>query len=251
MNQASAKTQNMVKLALFAGIIVVLSMTPLGYIPLGVIKATTIHIPVILGSILLGWKAGAVLGGIFGLTSLVVNTLTPSLTSFVFTPFYSLDGSGGSFAYGDEETVTAAVAGMVSGMTVANLLGIPLGTYLSQEFSWRYTFLLIAVFNIAKLQNRSGLVRRIDNHASHTKNTLSQRAFQTDIPHTVQQNFFLYEIKQPFFQKQAVFRHGISCKCNGHTQKTLAVFPNHRRHFSHSFIWLIPLAMQRNIQILL
>ena len=96
MNQASAKTQNMVKLALFAGIIVVLSMTPLGYIPLGVIKATTIHIPVILGSILLGWKAGAVLGGIFGLTSLVVNTLTPSLTSFVFTPFYSLDGSGGS-----------------------------------------------------------------------------------------------------------------------------------------------------------
>lgn len=96
MNQASAKTQNMVKLALFAGIIVVLSMTPLGYIPLGVIKATTIHIPVILGSILLGWKAGAVLGGIFGLTSLVINTITPSLTSFVFTPFYSLDGSGGS-----------------------------------------------------------------------------------------------------------------------------------------------------------
>ncbi|BBU86137.1 hypothetical protein EIMP300_75370 [Escherichia coli] len=38
---------------------------------------------------------------------------------------------------------------MVSGMTVANLLGIPLGTYLSQEFSWRYTFLLIAIFNIA------------------------------------------------------------------------------------------------------
>lgn len=45
--------------------------------------------------------------------------------------------------------VTAAVAGMISGMTVANLLGIPLGTFLSQEFSWRYTFLLIAVFNIA------------------------------------------------------------------------------------------------------
>lgn len=36
--------------------------------------------------------------------------------------------------------VTAAVAGMVSGMTVANLVGIPVGTYLSQEFSWRYTF---------------------------------------------------------------------------------------------------------------
>ncbi|MGK4682742.1 MFS transporter AraJ, partial [Salmonella enterica] len=46
---------------------------------------------------------------------------------------------------------TAAVAGMVSGMTVANQVGIPVGTYQSQEFSWRYTFLLIAVFNIAVL----------------------------------------------------------------------------------------------------
>ncbi|WP_260862892.1 MFS transporter AraJ [Citrobacter sp. Marseille-Q6884] len=45
--------------------------------------------------------------------------------------------------------VTAAVAGMISGMTVANLIGIPIGTYLSQAFSWRYTFLLIAVFNLA------------------------------------------------------------------------------------------------------
>lgn len=44
---------------------------------------------------------------------------------------------------------TAAVAGMVAGMTVANLVGIPFGTWLSHEFSWRYTFLLIAVFNVA------------------------------------------------------------------------------------------------------
>lgn len=34
---------------------------------------------------------------------------------------------------------------------MANLVGIPFGTYLSCEFSWRYTFLLIAVFNIAVL----------------------------------------------------------------------------------------------------
>ena len=96
MNHATQKTQDMVKLALFAGIIVVLSMTPLGYIPLGAVKATTIHIPVILGSILLGWKAGAALGGLFGLTSLIVNTLTPSLTSFTFSPFYSLGGVSGN-----------------------------------------------------------------------------------------------------------------------------------------------------------
>lgn len=40
----------------------------------------------------------------------------------------------------------AAVASMVSGMTVANLIGIPLGTSISHHFSWRITFLLIAVF---------------------------------------------------------------------------------------------------------
>nr|WP_318382462.1 MFS transporter AraJ [uncultured Enterobacter sp.] len=45
--------------------------------------------------------------------------------------------------------VTAAVAGMISGMTVANLIGVPVGTLLSHEFSWRYTFLLISLFNVA------------------------------------------------------------------------------------------------------
>ncbi|ELD7981947.1 TPA: MFS transporter AraJ [Enterobacter hormaechei subsp. steigerwaltii] len=43
--------------------------------------------------------------------------------------------------------VTVAVAGMIAGMTVANLLGVPLGTWLGHEFNWRYTFFLIAVFD--------------------------------------------------------------------------------------------------------
>lgn len=43
--------------------------------------------------------------------------------------------------------VTVAVAGMIAGMTVANLVGVPLGTWLGHAFSWRYTFFLIAVFD--------------------------------------------------------------------------------------------------------
>ncbi len=39
-----------------------------------------------------------------------------------------------------------AVAVMVAGMTVANLLGIPSGTFISHHFSWRITFLLIGLF---------------------------------------------------------------------------------------------------------
>lgn len=47
--------------------------------------------------------------------------------------------------------VTAAVAGMIAGMTVANLIGVPVGTWLGHQFSWRYTFMAIALFNVAVL----------------------------------------------------------------------------------------------------
>lgn len=86
------RLQNLTLLALFAAIIVVMANVPfLGYIPLGFMNATTVHIPVIIGACLLGSKGGALLGGVFGLTSLINNTLRPLITSFVFTPFYSLD----------------------------------------------------------------------------------------------------------------------------------------------------------------
>lgn len=44
-----------------------------------------------------------------------------------------------------------AVATMVSGMTIANLMGIPSGTFLSHNFSWRITFLLIGLFGFLVL----------------------------------------------------------------------------------------------------
>ena len=67
-----------------------MAFTPgLGYIPLGVTRATIIHLPVIIGAILLGPKKGAFLGGVFGLTSLINNTINPTITSFTFSPFYS------------------------------------------------------------------------------------------------------------------------------------------------------------------
>ena len=48
-------TRWLVSVALMAAIIIVLANTPLGMIQLPVIKATTVHIPVILGAILLGY----------------------------------------------------------------------------------------------------------------------------------------------------------------------------------------------------
>lgn len=80
--------------ALFAAIVVLLANTPLGMIPLPVIKATTTHIPVILGAILFGPLAGAILGGVFGICSMVINTMTPAILSFAFSPAYATSGAG-------------------------------------------------------------------------------------------------------------------------------------------------------------
>ncbi len=85
-------TSEMVKMALFIALIILLSVTPLGYIPLGAVNATTIQMPVIIGAVLFGWKKGAVLGGVFGITSLIKNTVQPNLTSFVFSPFVPVFG---------------------------------------------------------------------------------------------------------------------------------------------------------------
>ena len=83
----SVKTRNMVLTAVIAAIIILMAFTPVGYINLVVIKATLIHVPVIIGSVVLGPKKGAFLGFIFGLTSLINNTFNPSLLSFAFSPF--------------------------------------------------------------------------------------------------------------------------------------------------------------------
>lgn len=83
--------------AFLAALIILMTLVPfLGYIPLVVIKATTIHIPVIIGSIILGPKIGAGLGFLFGLTSLIMNTVHPALTSFVFSPFVTFGETKGN-----------------------------------------------------------------------------------------------------------------------------------------------------------
>ena len=90
-------TMSMVQVAIFGAIICIMAFTPfLGYIPLGFTRATIIHIPVIIASLLMGPKKGGVLGFVFGLTSFINNTINPTATSFVFTPFYSVgEISGG------------------------------------------------------------------------------------------------------------------------------------------------------------
>ena len=92
MKTKRTDTRRMAMLAMLCAVLLVMGMTGIGFIPLPVIKATTMHIPVILGAVLLGPAAGGVLGALFGLCSIWANTTSPGLLAFAFSPFMSTEG---------------------------------------------------------------------------------------------------------------------------------------------------------------
>ena len=87
-------TRWLVLLALFVAIEIFLNVTGIGLIPLPLIKASTLHIPVIIGAVLMGPLAGGVLGGVFGLCSIWSNSTAPGLLSFAFSPFLATSAAG-------------------------------------------------------------------------------------------------------------------------------------------------------------
>ena len=95
MNKKKKDTRWIASVALMMAVVILLANTPFGMIHLPVIKATTVHIPVILGAILLGPLAGAILGAVFGICSMISNTMAPTLLSFAFSPFMSMTGFPG------------------------------------------------------------------------------------------------------------------------------------------------------------
>ncbi len=76
--------RNMTVIGVLGGISVMLGMTPLGFIPIGPTKATIMHIPVIIGSILEGPIVGSFIGFIFGVFSIFQAITSPTPVSFVF-----------------------------------------------------------------------------------------------------------------------------------------------------------------------
>lgn len=90
-------TKTIALLGVLIAIEIILTFTPLGFIPLGFMNATTLHIPVIIGAIFLGPIEGGILGLAFGLLSILTNTMRPGPTSFVFSPFVTIGDVTGNF----------------------------------------------------------------------------------------------------------------------------------------------------------
>ncbi len=66
-----SKLKQLVLAAIFCALIILMSFTPIGYLRIGILAITLIPIPVIIGAIVLGPMWGAILGFVFGATSLI------------------------------------------------------------------------------------------------------------------------------------------------------------------------------------
>lgn len=89
---SKSKTLFLTQFSILLALEAVVCFTPLGSVPIGPIVATLAAVPVIITGIILGVGAGAAMGAIAGLFSLIVWTFMPPQPpiAFVFTPFYSL-----------------------------------------------------------------------------------------------------------------------------------------------------------------
>ena len=90
------KTKKMVLFSMLLAIEVILSFPPLGFLRVGFLSVTMLHIPVIICAMALGKRYGAALGFVMGFCSFYNATFQPTITSFCFTPFFSMGGVQGN-----------------------------------------------------------------------------------------------------------------------------------------------------------
>lgn len=107
------------KIAIFSLMIaieIILAIVPvLGFIPIGIINITTLQIPVVLTSLLLNEKYGAAIGLLFGIISVIQNTINPNATSFVFSPFIEISSVHGNIS----SLITAIIPRVLCGIVPA------------------------------------------------------------------------------------------------------------------------------------
>lgn len=76
--------RQMAMVGMLSAISIFLGLTGLGFIPIPPVKATIMHIPVIIGAIVEGPIVGALVGLVFGLFSMYQNFTAPGPASFIF-----------------------------------------------------------------------------------------------------------------------------------------------------------------------
>ena len=134
------EVRKMAIIGVLSAISIMLSMTPLGFIPIGPLNLTIMHIPVIIGAVLEGPLVGIIVGLIFGFTSLLRAITIPTITNFaLINPLVSilprvLIGIVAYYVYKltIKLTKNALVSGWITGVmgSLVNTVGVLGMTYI-------------------------------------------------------------------------------------------------------------------------
>ena len=79
------------------------------------------------------------------------------VTSFAHGSFFGI-GAVVAASLVPQEKRASAIALMFTGLTLANVLGVPFGTFIGQQFGWRVAFWIVAAFGVLSLAGVSALV---------------------------------------------------------------------------------------------
>ncbi|MGF6755557.1 MFS transporter [Paraburkholderia sp. GAS42] len=79
------------------------------------------------------------------------------VTSFAHGSFFGI-GAVVAASLVPQEKRASAIALMFTGLTLANVLGVPFGTFVGQEFGWRVAFWIVAAFGVLSLAGVAALV---------------------------------------------------------------------------------------------
>ena len=116
----SAKVHRITRLAILVAIIFLLAFTPLGYLTIGPIAATTVQMPVIVGAVLMGPAGGGILGFFFGLSAVVKVLTMPGAD-----PFATLAMTHSPLAYLTVCMGARIAMGFLTGLLASGLKKIP------------------------------------------------------------------------------------------------------------------------------
>jgi DHA1 family inner membrane transport protein len=79
------------------------------------------------------------------------------VTSFAHGSFFGI-GAVVAASLVPQEKRASAIALMFTGLTLANVLGVPFGTFIGQEFGWRTAFWVVAALGVVSLAGIAALV---------------------------------------------------------------------------------------------
>lgn len=157
----SPKIAKMARMSLLTAIIILLTFTPLGYITIGPIAATTIQMPVIIGAILMGPSAGFMLGAIFGISAVLKILLMPGADIFATTilnynfflycviaiiPRLMMGGLAGLLFVGLKKAFSAQRGSRITSYAITGFVGSMINTVAYLGFLWLFASGIVANF---------------------------------------------------------------------------------------------------------